>query len=283
MKLLKNKVFIICVSAVLAVALISGLLAVLGFSGPVKTVLGTVAKPFELLGTLVSDAVNGYAEVFFDYEKLKAENESLQAELDSRNEESYDAQMLREENEWLKKYINFTADHPELELTDARIIAREADNYSTVLTLNRGIVHGVKNDMPVITENGLLGHVSETGLDWCKVVCLIAPETSVGAYVERSSDTGIVNGDTDLKGDGSCYMSYIDSSADIRVGDRIYTSGGENSSYPSGIYIGKITAFEADPETRTLKAAVKTGVDFADLKNIKRLMVITGYSDGGDS
>ena len=282
MKLLKNKVFIICVAVVLAVALISGLLAVLGFSGPVKTVLGTAAKPFQLLGTLVSDAVNGFGEVFFDYEKLKAENESLRAELDSKNEESYDVEMLREENEWLKNYINFTTAHPELALADARIIAREADNYSTVLTLNKGIVHGVKADSPVITESGLLGHVFEVGLDWCKVVCLIAPETSVSAYVERSSDTGIVNGDTDLKGDGSCYMSYIDSSADIRIGDRIYTSGGVNSSYPSGIYIGEITAFEADPETRTLKATVKTGVDFSALKDITRVMVITGY-DGGNS
>jgi rod shape-determining protein MreC len=264
----------------LAVALISGLLAVLGFAGPVKTVLGTVAKPFSLVGTMVSDAFNGFYEVFFDYEKLKAENESLRAELELKNDESYDAQMLRVENEWLKQYINFTTEHPDLKLADARVIAREANNYSTVLTLNRGVVHGVKAEAPVITEEGLLGHVTEVGLDWCKVVCLTAPEASVAAYVERSSDTGIVNGDTDLKGDGSCYMTYIDSSADIRIGDRIYTSGGANSSYPSGIYIGEISAFEADPETRTLKATVKTGVDFSELKSVSRLMIITGYNEG---
>ena len=280
MKLLKNKVLIICVAVALTVALITGIFAVLGFSGPIRLVLGTVAKPFELVGTFVSNAVNGFVEVFFDYEELRQENESLKAELESRDEESYNAGILKEENEWLREYLGFATEHPDFRLTDARVIARENDSYSTTLVLNKGSVHGVKKDMPVVTEKGTFGQVVEVGLDWCRVSSIVAPDAAVGAYVERSGAVGVVDGDTDLEGNGKCHMVYIDSTADIRIGDRIYTSGGVGSVYPSGLYIGEVSSFEADPDTRTLTVTIDPAVDFSSVEDITRLMIITGYNGG---
>ena len=159
---------------------------------------------------------------------------------------------------------------------DADIISYEAGNYSTVLTLNKGAVHGIKNNMPVITSKGLLGHVTETGLDWCKVVSIIETSSTVGVYTDRTGVIGTVEGDIDLRSQGKCLMSYA-ADADIKVGDRVYTSG-TGSVYPGGLYIGRIVSIEADEATRKLIAVVDPAIDFSSLEKLGSVMIICGYN-----
>ena len=280
MKFLKSKFFLICAAIALSVALITGCLAMLGFSGPVKLVLGTVAKPFRAMGTWAANAVNGFTEVFDDYEEIKAENDSLRSELQSKEDESYNADILYEENQWLRQYLNIAAKHPELQLADAKIIGMEGDNYSTSVTLNKGSVHGVANGMAVMTERGIVGKVVETGLDWCRVVSIIDSQSSVGAHVERTGASGIIEGTSGLLGGGSCRMTYIENGADIRVGDRVCTSGGSGSTFPAGLHIGEITAIDADPEAGRIVATVEPSVNFSELSELFGVMVVIGYKGG---
>ena len=279
MKFLKSKFFIISVSTVLLIALLTGVLAALGFTGPIKIALGTVAKPFQWCGERASVAVNGFVSVFTEYDEVVRENEALRAEIEALKNEKNDAELLRDENEWLKEYLNMVDDHPDFSLVDARIIAREANNYSTVLTLDRGSVHGVKAKMPVVTEDGVFGYVAEAGLDWCRVVSIVETASAVGVHTERTGALGVVEGDADLRGGGVCRMTKIDSTADIRIGDRIYTSGA-GSIYPSGLLVGEVVSISADEGTRTLSAEISPSVDFTDIEQISKLMIITGYGEG---
>ena len=281
MKFLKNKFVIISAAVVVAVALITAVLAMFGVTGPAKLILGTAAKPFQLIGSWAADAVNGFVSVFTDYGEIKAENDALKAQLESEKKENSDADALRAENEWLKGYINFATEHPTFELADARIIARGKDNNTIVLTLNRGSVHGIKKDMPVITEEGVFGQVVEVGLDWCRVTSIMKPENSVGAYVEGTDIGGLIVGDTDLVLGEECRMTYIDSDADIQVGDRVYTSGGDSSTYPPELYIGEVIKLETDESTRTFTAIVKPAVTGEMMDKKINVMIVTGYGGGG--
>ena len=102
--------------------------------------------------------------------------------------------------------------------------------------------------------------------------------SSVGVHCIRSGATGVVEGDADLRDGGACRMKYIDSEADIRIGDRIYTSGGTGSVYPAGLYVGEVSAIDADESTRQLTATVSPAVDFTDIEAIDKIMIVTGYS-----
>lgn len=279
MKFLKSKLFLICVALVAAVIVVTALFAAFGITGPVRSALQTVAKPFEWCGAKVAAALNGFVSTFRDYDRIAAENEALRAALDSMAEESYGADLLKEENEWLKDYLRLAEDHPEFALTDARIIAREAGNYATVLTLDRGRVHGIKEKMPVLTEDGVYGYVKEVGLDWCRVVSILETATSVGAYTDRGGALGVVEGDAALRGEGKCRMTYIEYTADIRVGDRVYTAGGVGSLYPSGLLIGEVVSIEAD-ESRNLVAIIAPAADFSEQDGASRMMIVSGYAEG---
>jgi rod shape-determining protein MreC len=73
-------------------------------------------------------------------------------------------------------------------------------------------------------------------------------------------------------------MTYIASNADIKVGDRIFTSG-NGSIYPSGLLVGEITEISADETTRTLSAVLTPSVDFGNIEDIKNIIIITGYAE----
>ena len=276
MKFFKSKFFIITASIVLVIALITAVLSFAGLSGPVKLVLGTVAKPFMWIGTFAADGVNGFVEVFAEYDKLKAENEALKAENELLKQNAYDGAILREENAWLKEYIGVSPERG-FTMADAKVIARQNDGYKISLTLDKGSVHGVKVGMPVITAQGVYGQVVEAGLDWCRVESMIENGVSVGVRSERSGDTGVVEGDSSLKEQGVCRMNYISRDADLLVGDRIYTSGGVGSSYPSGLYVGEISEISYDEASGQMYATVTPAANLSDDGTVDRLMIITGY------
>lgn len=275
MKFVKTKFFIVCIAVASVLVLVPAILTAFGQVDIVRSGLKTVAKPFEWCGSRLADAVGGFVAVFTDYNELQEENESLRAELDSVENERADNEVLRSENDWLKKFLDLKNKNPDFELTDADIISFEAGNYSTVLTLNRGTVHGIKKNMPVITPDGVLGYVSETGLDWCKVTSIIESTSKVAVYTDRTGVIGTVEGDPNLRADGKCVMSYA-ADADIKVGDRVYTSG-TGSIYPDGLLIGKIISVDADEATRKLVAKVEPAVDFTSIEKLGRVMIVRGY------
>ncbi len=276
MKFVKTKFFAVALIIAVVLVLVPAVLAAFGQTDIIRSGLKTIAKPFEWGAGKVADAVGGFISVFTDYDDLQRENEELRAALDSIENEKADNEVLREENAWLKEFLDVKTPNPDFELTDATVISHEAGNYSTVLTLNRGTVHGIKKNMPVITPSGVIGYVSETGLDWCKVVSIIESDSKVAVYTDRTGVIGTVEGDPQLRTEGKCLMSYS-ADSDIKVGDRVYTSG-TGSIYPDGLLIGKISSIEADEATRRLMAVVEPSVDFTALESLGSVMIVCGYS-----
>lgn len=279
MKFIKSKFFIVCVIIAVLLVLIPALLSAFGQVDVVRSALKTVAKPFEWGVSRFANATDGFISAFTKYDDLLKENEKLRAELDELRGNAADNQALISENDWLKSYLDLYRNDPALILSDARIISYESGNYSTVLTLNKGAAHGIKKNMPVITSDGVLGYVSEVGLDWCKAKSIIETSSAVGVYTDRTGVLGTVEGNLELRQQGKCLMSYS-ASADIKVGDRVYTSG-SGGIYPSGLLIGSIISIEADEVTRQLLAVVDPAVNFSTPDELTRVMIICGY-DGGN-
>ena len=278
MKLFRSKFFLLCLAIALVLVLVPSILAALGQTDLLRAAVGTVSKPFVWCFSKASDAVNGFTAVFTEYDRLREENASLREELESLKNKDHDDQVLQNENAWLRDYLNIDNEMPDFAMKDARVISHASGNYATVFTLNKGRVHGVFRNLPVMTEQGLLGYISEVGLDYCKVVSLVETASSVGVYTDRMGVLGVVEGDPALRADGKCVMTNIPSTADIEVGDRIYTSGGSGSIYPTGLPVGTVLAIEADEQTRTLRAVIDPDVNFSDSDSIRRVMILCGYA-----
>ena len=277
MRIFQNKFFIICLCIALVLTIVPSVFAIMGYRSLAKNIVGTVTMPVRWVATTVGNAFQGWGKYFGNMKALNEENKALIDENAALKEQLQNAELLEKENERLRDYLDMKNKYPSFAMEEGMVISHSSGNYITNFTLNRGTLHGIKTNMPVITKDGIVGYVVEVGLNWCMVSTLIETATSVGAYIPRSEVVGIVSGDYSMRHEGTCKISYIDAEADVQVGDAVYSSG-TGSVYPADLKIGTVTAIEVDEYNRTLVATVTPAVDFSSLKWV---MVITGYQSGG--
>lgn len=276
MTFFKSRFFLVALCVALALTIIPAVLSAMGMRDLVREAVQTVSAPFEWCVTKVYDAVEGFTSYFMEYDRLVEENEALKEQLREYEDALAENEILISENRWLRGYLSLKNEHIDYTFVDASVIARETGSYATVVTLNRGTVHGICVGMPVITDDGVFGYVKEVSYMSCKVVSIIETATAVGAFIERSGVTGLVEGDYSLREDGLVRMNGVAVYSDIAVGDVVYTSG-TGSVYPRGLPIGTVISISADPYSRTLTAIVEPSVDFLSLSQISRFMIVTDY------
>ncbi|MGM9642108.1 MAG: rod shape-determining protein MreC, partial [Eubacteriales bacterium] len=189
-KLFKNRFFIITLAVALLLSIVPGVLCAMGQGSYVRSALVTVSTPFRWAFTKVGEGITGFSLYFKTLEELRAENEALRAELDAYKNLVYDAERIEEKNEFLNSFLGLKEEHIDFLFESATVIGREATNYRTVLTLSKGTLHGITADMPIITSEGLVGHITEVGATWSKAVILTETASAVGGYVERSGVLG---------------------------------------------------------------------------------------------
>lgn len=274
LKLIKSRFFIISLAVALLLSIVPGVLCAMGQGSYIRSALVTVATPFRWAFTKVGEGLSGFSMYFRTLEELRDENEALRAELEGYKNLVYDAELIGEENEFLSEFLGIKEEHVDFLFEDATVVGRESTNYRTVYTLSKGTLHGIEVNMPIITEEGLVGHITEVGATWSKAVLITETASAVGGYIERSGVLGVVEGTYELRSEGTCRMVYIEPDSDIRVGDKVLSSG-MGGVYPRGILIGRVSEISVDENTRTLTALIEPS---ADLDSISKLMIITEYS-----
>lgn len=275
MRIFQNKFFLICLCLALVLTIVPSVFSIMGYRSLAKNIVGTVTMPVRWIATTIGNAFEGWGKYFGNMKALNKENEALIEENEALKEQLQNAELLERENERLRDYLDMKNKYPSFAMEEGMVISHSSGNYITNFTLNRGTLHGIQPNMPVVTKDGIVGYVVEVGLNWCMVSTLIETATSVGAYIPRSEVVGIVSGDYSMRQEGTCKIGYIDAEADVQVGDTVYSSG-TGSVYPADLKIGTVTSIEVDEYNRTLVATVTPAVDFSSLKWV---MIITGYEN----
>ena len=271
--LFKNKFFIICLCIALVLSIVPSVLSVMGYQSLSKNILGTVTFPVRWCISSVSDGFEKLGGYFKGMDSLRQENEELRQEIEEMKDRLEQAVLTEDENDRLREYLGMKKKYPSFEMEEGRIISRSSGNYMTTFTLDKGSIHGIEVNMPAITNEGIVGQVTEVGLNWCMVSTIIEMNTSAGAYIPRSGDRGIVSGDYSLRYNGVCKIEYFNADADIQVGDRVL-SNGISSVYPPDLEIGTVTEVGINEYNRTPEATVTPAVDFNSLEWV---IIIKGY------
>jgi rod shape-determining protein MreC len=273
LKLIKSRFFIITLAIALLLSIIPGVLCAMGQGSYVRSAIVTVGTPFRWAFTKIGEGISGFSVYFKTIDALREENDALRRELDEYKNLVYDAELIEEENDFLSDFLGLKEEHLDFALEDASVLGREATNYRTLLTLSKGTLHGIDVNMPIITETGLIGHITEVGATWSKAVVITETASAVGGYIERSGALGVVEGTYELRTDGLCRMVYIEADSDIRIGDKVITSG-IGGIYPRGLLIGRVSAVEVDENSRTLTATIEPA---AELDSVSKVMIVTEY------
>ena len=269
----KTKFFGFLVVITLIATIVPSVMYAMGVGNAFRDLVNRTVSPLTKGFSYVTDALDGFASYFTEFDRIVEENRELREHIAELEDKIYKAEELEGMNEWLYNYLELKREHTDYSFEAANITGRESGNYKTVFTIDKGKSHGVKVDMPVITNDGIVGYVCEAGSDWAKVVTMIESSYAIGAYVERTGELGVIEGDYVLSEEGLCTLNYLAADSEIEVGDRILSSG-YGSVYPRGLTVGYVEKIETDNTARGIKAYIRPA---ADLSELERVMVIIDY------
>ena len=188
--------------------------------------------------TSTRDGFVGFWSGYAGLRDVRQENEALNQEVARLSLELQQQRALAQQTRSLERLLELreSVSFPTL---SARVIAADATPYFRTLTIDRGRGDGVHEDMAVVAPDGVVGRVvGVPGPRAAQVQLLIDRNAAAGALIERSRASGVAVGTDD---DGQLRMEYVSNLQDVRVGDRIVTSG-IDGIYPEGFLIGRVTA-----------------------------------------
>ena len=215
--------------------------------------------------TYLKNKISGNDTFFTDINDLKSENEKLKSKNKDLEQSLRELENIKTENETLKEYLGLTEKYSGYKTIPGDVINKDISNYSKTITLNIGSKDGVKVDMTVISEEGLVGHVISVTESTAKVQTISDPGSSVSAMMSTTKDSIVCKGTLENK--SMLKAMYIPTEASVIQGDTIQTSG-LGGIYPKGIKIGTIKKV-VDTENLTDRSAlVETAVDFNKLNSV---------------
>ncbi len=274
----RSRQFKIIVAVFCAVLLLSGISFLFGLkTAPQDNIAGTIAAPFQSAARSIKNAVSDLFRTYRDGNKLLVENAELENEISELREELADHEKALRENEFYKNYLDIKDEHPDFTFEDASVISRDESDPYGGFVINRGSANDISLYDPVITEAGLVGYISEVSLKTAKVTTLLSPDMTFGALDNRTEDAGIVSGTLELVSDRLCKFYNLSRSCNIAIGDYVVTSG--EGVFPSGLLIGSIYSIGSDRYNTSIYATVRP---FANLEDLRNVMVITSFTGQGD-
>ncbi|ENV38588.1 MULTISPECIES: rod shape-determining protein MreC [Acinetobacter] len=168
--------------------------------------------------------------------QLRRENTAMQAELLQAQVRLQKLSELSAENNRLRGLL----DTPLIidgRMQIAEVIGTDADPLRHIIIINRGAVDHLKVGQTVLDDKGIMGQLVDVYPHSSRVMLLSDKEHSLSVRLERTGMRAIVSGTGDL---GQLKMDYVATSANVKVGDKVYSSGlGEH--FPAGYLVGTVS------------------------------------------
>jgi rod shape-determining protein MreC len=243
---------------------------VTGFSGgPLKTVTGFVFVPMQNGLDFVGNSITDMKKHKSDMKELKEENTSLKKQVNELTQQLNSVQLQQSELKNLENLYQLDQQYTGYKKTGARIIAKGTSNFFDTFTIDKGSSSGIKKDMNVIAEGGLVGIVTETGKNYAIVKAVIDDTSNVSAMSLNTGNLCIVSGNlqTMNKKNEIDIQNLEDKDNKISQGEPIVTSN-VSSKYLPGILIGYVSDLKNDSNDLTKSGTLTPAVDFKHLQSV---------------
>jgi rod shape-determining protein MreC len=218
-------------------------------STKLRMIFAQLSTPFVKLGDYIP-AVKSRRDLDRQNRQLRAENEILRQQVRALTEAG-------NENLRLTHLLNLTQ-HTGFKTLGARVIGRDAGNWWKSIQIDRGANDGLRENLPVLNADGLIGKTVHVSPGEARVLLLIDPNCKVSAVLQDSREPGVVAG---------TQMTYVDRSAKIKPGENVLTSG-LGGIFPKGILIGTVVKAELNRQGMYQDIEIKPAVDFRRLEEV---------------
>lgn len=224
--------------------------------------------------TTVTSAVSGYFGSIASLRSAQDENSALKQRIQELEVELKAKEDLSAENARLAQLLELK-EKSKYKVLTARIIGRDPSAFFDSSIINRGSLDGVKLNMPVVTNGGLLGRVTAVGPLTSQVDLITRDKSGVGAVIGEISGSnalGVVVGSSKRE---ILEMRYVSGSVEVEVGQIVYTTG-QDGIYPAGLKVGEIIQIESGSATTPHKIVIRPSAGIDTMQEVGVLLYEPG-------
>ncbi|WP_169950814.1 rod shape-determining protein MreC [Microbispora sp. H11081] len=235
--------------------------------GPVRDFAGAVFGKAERVGAAVTRPITGFVGMLRDaptarrvITDLRKENAQLRDELSAQR-------LDRARVEKLDSMLGL-AGLGRYRVVPAQVVARRSvAGFEDTIEIDAGSGDGIRPDMTVLSDVGLVGRIVQVGPVSSTVALLTDPALSAGARLEGGNELGVVSGLGEAGGGGNLVrFRLLDSTVPIGVGRRIVSFGSQQSRpYVPGVPIGVVERVDNTPGEVTRTAYARPFTNFSTL------------------
>ncbi len=227
----------------------------------------------EFFGTLQAwgqkpiGALSGFFGNFTSAQTLREENDRLQTEVERLQQVQSQFEEFRLRHNRLQALLDFQ-ETSKLKTVAASVIGRDATNWSRTITLDRGSGAGLAENMPVITHEGIVGHLILVSGSKSQALLISDHRGAVDSLIQRSRASGVFVSTPQ----GAGHLKYVPEDVEVKPGD-IVISSGLGDLYPKGLVVGKVETVKQNGDGLFQSVEVAPAVDFSRLEDV--LVVLT--------
>ncbi len=233
---------------------------------PVRSVLGEALAPAQESAATVARPLHEIPEFFasnrslrVDVGRLEAENARLRGQVNTTSQLRYRAAELEGLLESSKR--------SGLALVPARVVSiGPAQSFSHTVTIDAGTSSGVRPDMTVLNNDGLVGRVIDVRRGSATILLVIDQRSMVGARLGSNAEVGFLQGRGSLDGTSRLDLDLVDNSQTPGKDDVVVTWGSRGGGpYVPGVPIGSVGKVFSSPLEQAKHAVIEPYVDFSSL------------------
>lgn len=220
--------------------------------------------------TTISSAVTGYFRSISTLRTAQDENDILKQRVQELEVELQNTKSLAGENERLKSLLELK-EQSKYKILPAQVIGRDASVWFNTSIINRGSLDGVKLNMPVVTNGGLVGRITAVSPLTAQVDLITKDKSGVGAVIgqlETSNTLGVISGSGKKN---LLEMGYVPGSVEVQVGEIVYTTG-QDGIYPPGLKLGEVAEVRAASASAPQQIFVKPSAGLAAMQEVAVLL-----------
>jgi rod shape-determining protein MreC len=241
----------------------------------VESVGVTVLRPFEVAAERVARPFRDVYGYFSGLVHAKSENERLRQQVNELRQQALQGKFAQEQNQEFRKQLRFI-DSPlfpqDYSPVNTRIISWSGE-FDQQVVIAAGSDQGIREDTPIVTQDGLVGRVTDVTGTAAHVTLLTDESSAVPARDQKTGATGLVRHG---EGEGSLVLDYVPKETNLQEGDVIVTAGTQSKRYPSlfpgGIQIGVVTSVGQSDTALYKQIQIKPFVDFSGLDAVTALI-----------
>ncbi len=234
-------------------------------------VIGAVVVPFQT-------GVNEVGKFLFTNEQERlslSEAQEKIAELEKENNElklrNNDLLSLEGENDELRKLLEAKERLGDYASVQAQIIGNDGVNTFERFTIDKGSADGIKINMNVVNGDGLIGIVTQVGINYAIVETIIEDGMNVSAMTRNGNLNCIAAGSFKTSRTNELKLTNIAADSAIKPDMMLVTSYISDRFLPN-LKIGYVKTVQVEADGLTGSGTITTAVDFTRLNHV---LVIT--------